>query len=109
MSTVEKISIALPIEMVATLRSVVESGEYASASEVIREALRNWKLKPVLTKEKLSIAEIQEHLLKNQEFIVNFYNTKLRGIVNSLRNSKFIKLRCLFIKLLFKSENLYEL
>lgn len=45
MATVEKISIALPPEMVATVRDAVDSGEYASASEVIREALRDWKLK----------------------------------------------------------------
>ena len=58
MSTVEKISIALPIEMVATLRSVVESGEYASASEVIREALRNWKLKRKI--EALELDELRQ-------------------------------------------------
>lgn len=45
MATVEKISIALPPDMVGVLRSAVASGEYASASEVIREALRDWKLK----------------------------------------------------------------
>lgn len=45
MATVEKISIALPPDMVATLREAVDSGEYASASEVIRDALRDWKLK----------------------------------------------------------------
>ena len=45
MSTVEKISVALPPEMIAVLRAAVESGEYSSVSEVIREALRAWKLK----------------------------------------------------------------
>ena len=45
MSTVEKISVALPTEMIAVIRSAVDSGEYSSASEVIREALRGWKLK----------------------------------------------------------------
>lgn len=45
MPNVEKISIALPSEMVAVLRAAVESGEYSSASEVIREALRGWKVK----------------------------------------------------------------
>ncbi len=45
MATVEKISIALPPDMVGVLRTAVASGEYASASEVIREALRDWKLK----------------------------------------------------------------
>lgn len=45
MPNVEKISVALPSEMVATLRAAVDSGEYSSASEIIREALRGWKLK----------------------------------------------------------------
>ena len=45
MTTVEKISVALPPDMVALLREAVESGEYASASEVIREALRAWKFR----------------------------------------------------------------
>lgn len=43
MARVEKISVAVTPEMAATMRQVVESGEYASASEVMREALREWK------------------------------------------------------------------
>ena len=45
MSDVEKLSIALTTEQAALVRQVVESGEYASNSEVIRDALREWKLK----------------------------------------------------------------
>ena len=45
MPEVEKISIALTSEQAALVRHAVESGEYASNSEVIREALREWKLK----------------------------------------------------------------
>lgn len=45
MASIEKISIALPKEMVTSLREAVESGEYASSSEVVREALRDWSLK----------------------------------------------------------------
>jgi antitoxin ParD1/3/4 len=45
MANVEKLSIALTPEMAAIVRQCVESGEYASSSEVIREALRDWKLK----------------------------------------------------------------
>lgn len=43
MANVEKISVALTPEMVAAVRQVVESGEYASTSEVMREALREWQ------------------------------------------------------------------
>jgi antitoxin ParD1/3/4 len=40
MTTTEKISIALPAEMVSVVRSAVATGEYASSNEVIRDALR---------------------------------------------------------------------
>ncbi len=43
MANVEKVSVAVTPEMAATMRKAVESGEYASASEVVREALREWK------------------------------------------------------------------
>lgn len=42
MSNVEKMSIALPPEMAMVIRGVVDSGEYASSSEVVRDALRDW-------------------------------------------------------------------
>jgi antitoxin ParD1/3/4 len=45
MLAVEKISIALPAEMAANVRKAVETGEYASASEVVRDALHEWMLK----------------------------------------------------------------
>ena len=43
MSNVEKVSIALTQEMAAFVRHTVESGEYASNGEIIREALMEWK------------------------------------------------------------------
>ena len=43
MANVEKLSIALTPEMAGLVRRAVESGEYASTSEVVREALREWK------------------------------------------------------------------
>ena len=45
MAEIEKISVALPHEMVSIVREAVERGEYASSSEVIRDALRDWTLK----------------------------------------------------------------
>ncbi|HYK35613.1 type II toxin-antitoxin system ParD family antitoxin [Alloacidobacterium sp.] len=45
MPSIEKISIALPAEMVAQLRDAVDSGEYASSSEAVRDALREWTQK----------------------------------------------------------------
>jgi antitoxin ParD1/3/4 len=45
MATAEKISIALTPEMVHIVRGAVATGEYASSSEVIRDALRDWTYK----------------------------------------------------------------
>ena len=43
MPRVEKMSVALTQEMAEMVRHAVETGEYASSSEVVREALRDWK------------------------------------------------------------------
>ena len=43
MPHVEKMSVALTQEMAEMVRQAVETGEYASSSEVVREALRGWK------------------------------------------------------------------
>ncbi len=48
MGSIEKISIALPPEMVLKIRQAVDTGEYASSSEVVREALRDWTQKRIL-------------------------------------------------------------
>jgi antitoxin ParD1/3/4 len=42
-TTVEKITIALTPEMAGFVRESVDSGEYASTSEAIRDAVREWK------------------------------------------------------------------
>ena len=57
MRSVQKISIALPPEMVAQLRQAVETGEYASSSEVVRDALRDWTRKRQLQQN--GIAELR--------------------------------------------------
>ncbi len=51
MANVEKVSIALTSEQVAALRAVVDAGEYATTSEVVREALRDWQMKRELQRE----------------------------------------------------------
>jgi antitoxin ParD1/3/4 len=45
MPGIERLTITLPTEMALLVKRAVESGDYASASEVIREALREWRLK----------------------------------------------------------------
>ena len=57
-TTSDKISIALPPEMVSIVRSAVATGEYASSSEVIRDALRDWTHKRKLRQQ--GVAELRE-------------------------------------------------
>ena len=42
MQHVERLSLTLPVEIARVIRSKVESGLYASNSEVVREAMRSW-------------------------------------------------------------------
>lgn len=43
MSTIEKITISLPAEMLAEIHKSVAAGEFANTSEAIRDALRQWR------------------------------------------------------------------
>ncbi len=43
MSRVQKVSVALTPEIITMLKEAVETGEYTSTSEVVRDALRAWK------------------------------------------------------------------
>jgi antitoxin ParD1/3/4 len=45
MSAMERITITLTTEIAALVRGAVETGDYASSSEIIREALRDWRHK----------------------------------------------------------------
>ena len=45
MSGAERVEVVLPANVADELRTVVDSGEYSSAAEVIREALRDWTIK----------------------------------------------------------------
>ena len=45
MSSIERLTITLPGEMAAEVKGAVQTGDYASTSEVIRDALRDWKAK----------------------------------------------------------------
>lgn len=54
MTTIERLTVTMPKEMAATLKRAVEMGEYASTSEVIREALRDWTFKRQLMLDELN-------------------------------------------------------
>ncbi|EQD60060.1 addiction module antidote protein, CopG/Arc/MetJ family [mine drainage metagenome] len=51
---IEKISVALPTDMANLVRQAVDTGDYASSSEVIREALREWKTRRATRAEALA-------------------------------------------------------
>jgi antitoxin ParD1/3/4 len=50
---VQKISIALTGEQIGALKAAVETGEYATTSEIVREAIRDWQFKRELRQEDL--------------------------------------------------------
>jgi antitoxin ParD1/3/4 len=45
MSTIEKISVSLPAERITDVRAAIAAGDFATTSEVLRDGLRDWKLK----------------------------------------------------------------
>jgi antitoxin ParD1/3/4 len=45
MPDIQKVSIALTGEQITALKAAVETGEYATTSEAVRDALREWKWK----------------------------------------------------------------
>lgn len=53
MPDVQKISIALTGEQIGALKAALETGEYATTSEIVREALRDWQFKRELRQEDL--------------------------------------------------------
>jgi Arc/MetJ-type ribon-helix-helix transcriptional regulator len=45
MADIERLTITLPSDMATLVKGAVSDGDYASSSEVIRETLRDWKIK----------------------------------------------------------------
>lgn len=43
MSGMERVTVALPASMAEEMRAAVEAGEYATTSEIVRDALRLWE------------------------------------------------------------------
>jgi antitoxin ParD1/3/4 len=48
MAEIERLTITLPHDMASVVKGAVAAGDYASSSEVVREALRDWKMKRTL-------------------------------------------------------------
>jgi antitoxin ParD1/3/4 len=55
---IERMTITLPSDMAAVVKGAVEGGDYASSSEVVREALRDWKMKRALQLQELAALKI---------------------------------------------------
>jgi antitoxin ParD1/3/4 len=54
MPDIERLTITLPAEIAVAVKGAVAEGDYASVSEVVREALRDWKMKRALQIEELA-------------------------------------------------------
>jgi len=59
MSTIERITITLTAEMAQAVRGAVQTGEYASSSEIIREALGDWRHKRALQEQEQELGELR--------------------------------------------------
>jgi antitoxin ParD1/3/4 len=55
MAEIERLTITLPSDMAAVIKGAVDGGDYASNSEVVREALRDWKMKRALQVQELAL------------------------------------------------------
>ena len=58
MAEIERLTITLPTEMAAIVKGAVADGDYASASEVVRAALRDWKMKRALQIQELAALKV---------------------------------------------------
>ncbi len=54
MPEVQKVSVALTGEQIVAIKAAVETGEYATTSEIVREAIRDWQFKRALRQEDLN-------------------------------------------------------
>jgi antitoxin ParD1/3/4 len=54
MPDVQKVSIALTGEQISALKAAVDTGEYATTSEIVREAIRDWQFKRELRQEDIN-------------------------------------------------------
>lgn len=53
MPNVEKMSLALTAQQAAMMRDAVSTGAYATTSEIVREAMRDWETKWVARNEEI--------------------------------------------------------
>lgn len=73
----ERRTFALPAEMIATIKQAVKDGEYASTSEAVQEALRNWEARRQVMRIALSElkADIDQGLADAAEGRIKTFDT----------------------------------
>jgi antitoxin ParD1/3/4 len=54
MSTIERMTITMPADMAALIKAAVDAGDYASTSEVVRDALRQWKMRRAIQMQEIA-------------------------------------------------------
>jgi antitoxin ParD1/3/4 len=54
MAEIERMTITMPPELAEVVKQAVAKGDYASTSEVVRSALRDWKMKRAVQIEELT-------------------------------------------------------
>ena len=47
-SAIERLTVAMPSDMAMLIKGAVGAGDYSTTSEVVREAIRDWKAKRAL-------------------------------------------------------------
>jgi antitoxin ParD1/3/4 len=65
MSKLERITVTMPEEMAAKMRAAVDAGEYATTSEIVRDALRDWSEEQ--ERRAAALAEIRSEIAKGFE------------------------------------------
>lgn len=53
-SSIERMTITMPSDMAAVVKAAVDAGDYASTSEVVRDALREWKTRRAIQLQELA-------------------------------------------------------
>ena len=62
MAAIERLTVTLPEDMASRVKDAVAEGDYASTSEIVREALRDWEVKAETRRRKL--AALRQHVDK---------------------------------------------
>lgn len=89
MAKLERVTVTMPAEMAAKLRAAVEAGEYATTSEVVREALRRWAEKQERREQELErlraiIAEGEKGAFRDGEEYFDALEARLQNQIDEM-------------------------